>query len=69
MRNSQRMAETAAHLADPFFPRLAVRQWALSVQSVLRYFMQRNRPLFTLSINEIEAALLKNTPSLNIGFQ
>ena len=36
------MAETAAHLADHVFPRLAVRQWVLSVPKRLRYFLQRD---------------------------
>lgn len=40
--NTRRMAETAAHLADHVFPRLAVRQWVLSVPKRLRYFMQRD---------------------------
>ena len=36
--NTRRMAETAAHLADHVFPRLAVPQWVLSVPKRLRYF-------------------------------
>jgi hypothetical protein len=40
--NTRRMAETAAHLADHVFPRLAVRQWVLSVPKRLRYFLQRD---------------------------
>jgi hypothetical protein len=36
------MVETAAHLTDHVFPRLAVRQWVLSVPKRLRYFMQRD---------------------------
>ena len=36
------MVETAPHLTDHVFPRLAVRQWVLSVPKRLRYFMQRD---------------------------
>ena len=34
------MAETAAHLAGYVFPRLAARQWVLSVPKRLRYLLQ-----------------------------
>ncbi len=34
--DTRRMVETAAHLADHVFPRLAVRQWVLSVPKRLR---------------------------------
>ena len=40
--NTRRMVETAAHLTDHVFPRLAARQWVLSVPKRLRYFMQRD---------------------------
>jgi len=40
--NTRRMVETAAHLTDHVFPRLAVRQWVLSMPKRLRYFMQRD---------------------------
>ena len=40
--NTRRMVETAAHLTDHVFPRLAVRQWVLAVPKRLRYFMQRD---------------------------
>jgi hypothetical protein len=40
--NTRRMVETAAHLTDHVFPRLAVRQWVLSVPKRLRHFMQRD---------------------------
>ena len=36
------MAETAAHLADHVIPRLAVRQWVLSVPKRLRYHLERD---------------------------
>lgn len=36
------MVVTVAHQTDDVFPRLAVRQWALSVQKRLRYFLQRD---------------------------
>jgi hypothetical protein len=39
--NTRRMAETAAHLVDHVFPRLAVRQWVLSVPKRLRYFLSQ----------------------------
>ena len=39
--NTRRMVETAAHLVDHVFPRLPVRQWALSVPKRLRYFEQQ----------------------------
>jgi hypothetical protein len=37
------MAEAAAHLTDHVFPRLAVRQWVLSVPKRLRYYLQRDK--------------------------
>ena len=40
--NARRMVETAAHLVDPVFPPLPVRQWVLSVRKRLRYFLQRD---------------------------
>jgi Transposase zinc-binding domain len=40
--NTRRMVQTAAHLTDHVFPRLAVRQWVLSVPKRLRYCMQRD---------------------------
>ncbi len=43
--NTRRMVETAAHLADHVFPRLAVRQWVLSVPKRLRYFLQTDAAL------------------------
>jgi hypothetical protein len=36
------MVETAAHLADHVIPRLAVRQWVLSVPKRLRYHLQHD---------------------------
>ena len=35
------VVETAAHLTDHVFLRLPMRQWVLSVQKRLRYYMQR----------------------------
>ncbi len=37
---TRRMVETAAHLADHVIPRLAVRQWVLSVPKRLRYHLE-----------------------------
>jgi hypothetical protein len=42
------MVETAAHLTDQVFPRLAVRQWVLSVPKQLRYYMQRYGPVLNM---------------------
>jgi hypothetical protein len=49
--NTRRMAETAAHLVDHVFPRLPVRQWALSVPKRLRYFEQHDRRAVTAALN------------------
>ena len=49
--NTRRMVETAALLADHVFPRLAVRQWVLSVPKRLRYFMQRDGAVLGMCIS------------------
>ncbi len=36
------MVETAAHLANPIFPRLPVRQWVLSVPKCLHEHIEQN---------------------------
>ncbi|MEF8712579.1 MAG: transposase zinc-binding domain-containing protein [Accumulibacter sp.] len=38
--NPRRMVETAAHLADPVFPPLPIRQWVLLVPKRLRFSPQ-----------------------------
>jgi hypothetical protein len=43
--NTRRMVETAAHLVDHVFPRLAVRQWVLAVPKRLRYFLRDDADL------------------------
>jgi hypothetical protein len=60
------LAETAAHLTDHVFPRLPVRQWVLSVPKRLRYFMQRDGPVFNMMLRiflrMIAQCLQSNSP-------
>ena len=55
--NTPRMAEAAAHLSDHVFPRMPVRQWALSVPKRLRYCA---RPPFAMA-GSSSAALIWST--------
>ncbi|WP_434735597.1 transposase zinc-binding domain-containing protein [Candidatus Accumulibacter propinquus] len=48
--NTRRMVETAAHLADHVLPRLPVRQWALSVPKRLRYQLEHDPGIETLTL-------------------
>jgi hypothetical protein len=45
------MFETAAHLADHVFPRLPVRQCALSVPKRLRYHIQHDSAIEALALH------------------
>lgn len=64
--NTRRMVETAAHLADHVFPRLAVRQWVLSVPKRLRYFLQTNAALqgavLRILLRVVERCLREHSP-------
>jgi hypothetical protein len=45
---ARRMAETAALLADELLPRVAYRQWVLTVPQRVRYLLARQPELVTL---------------------
>jgi hypothetical protein len=53
----RRMNETAAHLVDEIFPRVAVRQWVLSVPYQLRYWLASNAKLQTRILQIVTRAL------------
>ncbi len=59
--NTRRMVETAAHLVDHVFPRLAVRQWVLAVPKRLRYFLRDDADLqgavLRIFLDEVERCL------------
>ncbi len=61
------MVETAAHLVDHVFPRLPVRQWALSVPKRLRYHLQHDPAIETLALriflSVVEQALRRSCPA------
>jgi len=63
---ARRMAETAAHLLDPVFPSLPVRQWVISSPKRLRYFLQRNPAVRSAALRVvlrvIEQALKEQSP-------
>ena len=63
--NTRRMAETAAHLVDHVFPRLAVRQWVLAVPKRLRYFLRDDADLqgalLRIFLAEVERCLLDHS--------
>jgi len=64
--NTRRMVETAAHLADHVFPRVAVRQWVLSVPKRLRYFLQAGAALqgaaLSIFLRVVERCLREHSP-------
>ena len=60
--NPRRMVETAAHLADPVFPRLPVCQWVLSVPKRLRYHLQHDPTIETLALRISRDWRLASTP-------
>ena len=57
---TRRMVETAAHLTDHVFPRLAVRQWVLSVPKRLRYYMQRDGPVLNMVLRIFLRVIAQN---------
>ena len=61
------MVETAAHLSDHVFPRLAVRQWVLSVPKRLRYFMQRDGPVLNMVLRMILRSIAKGMQAHSPG--
>ena len=54
---TRRMVETAAHLADHVIPRLAVRQWVLSVPKRLRYHLERDPAVLNAALDIFLAAI------------
>jgi hypothetical protein len=64
--NTQRMAETAAHLVDHVLPCLPVRQWVLSLPKRLRYHLQRDREALNsalrIFLSQIERHLRARCP-------
>lgn len=67
-RNTRRMAETAAHLADHVLPRLPVRQWVLSLPKRLRYHLQHDREALNsaLRIPSASSGQASSMPSSNL---
>ena len=61
--NTRRMVETAAHLTDHVFPRLAVRQWVLSVPKRLRYFMQRDGAALNMVLRIFLRVIAQSLPA------
>jgi hypothetical protein len=60
------MAETAAHLVDPVFPQVPVRQWVLSLPKRLRYFLQHEPlligPVLRIFLESVEDRLKAASP-------
>jgi len=48
----RRMAAQAAHLVDAVLPRVAVRQWVLSLPHRLRYLLAWNHKLSELTTDQ-----------------
>ena len=65
--NTRRMVETAAHLTDHVFPRLAVRQWVLSVPKRLRYFMQRDGVVLNMVLRIFWGVIAQSLQSNSAG--
>ena len=60
------MAETAAHLVDPVFPQVPVRQWVLSLPKRLRYFLHHEPaltgPVLRIFLHAVEERLKASSP-------
>lgn len=56
---TRRMVETAAHLADHVIPRLAVRQWVLSVPKRLRYHLERDPAVLNAALHSFLTAIAR----------
>jgi len=64
---TRRMVETAAYLADHVIPRLAVRQWVLSVPKRLRYHLERDPAIQNAALRLFLSAIERNLRQCSPG--